>query len=80
MQFMRHLNDGAGHKIALELERGKGGDGLPILVQGSSQKRIDDMTHKSTKDGYLKLFRTAYELAMNPTIESIYNVGESAKN
>ena len=26
------------------------------------------MTEKATKEGYMKLFRTAYELAMNPTI------------
>ena len=71
---MRHLNGGtgSGHHIVLVLERGKPKEqqigidlsNKPVL----SQQSIVSLTKTSTKEGYTKLFRTAYELAMNPTI------------
>ena len=69
----RHLDGKAGscHQIALELERGKPKDqqvDIGACVSGTVQQDIVSMTKSSTKDGYMKLFPTAYELAMNPTL------------
>ena len=70
---MRHLNggSGSGHHMALELESGKPKEqriGIPLssCKPALAQQSIVTMTEKATKEGYMKLFRTAYELAMNP--------------
>ena len=72
---MRHLNGGtgSGHHVALKRERGKPKEhqiGIDLSNQPVvlSQQSIVSLTKTSTKEGYTKLFRTAYELAMNLTI------------
>ena len=64
---------GNGHKYALELEKAKPVDQriIPSSVMSQStskQKRIDVMQNENSKEAYMKLARTAYELAMNPTM------------
>ena len=54
----------------MELEKGKApGERLEVPQQsGSIQRNIKRMCETSTRDGYLKFFRTAYQLAINPTL------------
>ena len=39
-----------------------------VSLTGPVQKKITTMTASNTKNMYMKMFRTAYELAMNPTV------------
>ena len=39
-----------------------------MSLTGPVQKKITTMTASNTKNMYMKMFRTAYELAMNPTV------------
>ena len=39
-----------------------------MSLTGPVQKKITAMTASNTKNMYMKMFRTAFELAMNPTV------------
>ena len=70
-QVFRRIDQGNGHSIALELERGKPQDQQVEVVgmcKAPTQKRITTMTQTFTTEAYKKLFRTAYELSLNPTL------------
>ena len=67
--IFRHFT-GKAHIIALEAERSKPQDEC-ILIEGSSgcsQPRVTTVLEKSSTDLYKKMFNTAYELAMRPTM------------
>ena len=67
--IMRHISSKA-HDIAIEKERTKP-ENETILVEsktGYSQPEITTVFKKSSVDVYKKMFRTAYELAMQPTM------------
>ena len=68
---MRHLNESAGHKIAVQIEKGKPTTepsrlSADILGAGPSQPRVNELQEKAIRDNYRKMIRTAYELALNP--------------
>lgn len=68
---MRHLNESAGHKIAVHIEKGKQPTELSrlsadVLGAGPSQPRVNELQEKVNRDNYRKMIRTAYELALNP--------------
>ena len=66
---MRHLGESAAHKMAVELERGKpANQRMDCISTGVQQKRVATMFLESSQDAYVKLVRTAYELALNPTL------------
>ena len=72
-QVFRHLNEGQGHKIALEFERNEPHETRILLAStstsaGPSQRSVLSMCNDNSRDAFLKLTRTAYELAMNPTL------------
>ena len=57
------------HQIALEIESGKPSNERDIdKPVGLFQPRVDDMSleHVSTRETYVRLMNTAYELALNP--------------
>ena len=55
------------HEAAVELE--KANPELDVTNNpGPSQSRVDVITQKSSRDAYIKLIRTAYELALNSTM------------
>lgn len=62
-----------GHKIALELEKGKptsdtGRINSFFLGGGSSQPRVDHVQDAASREAYKKMIKTAYELALHPTM------------
>ena len=54
----------------LSIERGKPQEEhiKNLSLAGPVQKKTTTMTASNTKNTYIKMFRTAYELAMNPTV------------
>lgn len=65
------MEESKGHAIAVEQERNLpdnertvGGD----IGCGPSQPRVDTLIAKSSRDAHCILLKTAYELAMTPTI------------
>ena len=72
-QVEQHLRSKC-HQILLETENGELYNGRVIdTPAGLSQRRVDDMPleHVSTRQSYVRLMNTQYELALNPTI-SLY--------
>ncbi len=68
--MLRH-SETACHKIALEIEKAKPKSEQCVSTPaGTSQPRADvlSMAQSSTRDAYLRLMNTAYELAINPTM------------
>ena len=70
-KVIRHLG-GQAHNIAVELERAKPNNekavpkkALPCTL---NQPRIDHICDKNMREGHIKLFRTAYTLAIEPTL------------
>ena len=67
----RHLK-GKMHELALSIEREKPASERMIISQGASTSRnqptIISCVDKSSRDAYKKLLRTAYELAMTPSM------------
>ena len=73
MQIDRHLNESAGHRLALQIEKGKpttepGRIPSQFLGAGTSQPRVSEMQEKCNRDNFAKMIRTAYELALNPQL------------
>ena len=64
------MDQSAGHKIALELEISQPAEQRLSGVQNiqPQQKRIAAMLLDNSREAYTKLIRTAYELALNPTL------------
>ena len=70
LQVERHLKSKC-HQIALEIKNGKPPNERAIdTLAGLSQTRVDDMSleHVSTREAYVRLMNTAYELTVNPTM------------
>ena len=71
-QVTRHIEKkGGAHEIALELEKGIPKEDHVLIGEGTRglvQKRVNVMNETTKREAYVKLFRTAYELAMNPTL------------
>ena len=69
-KIVRHLG-GQAHKIAVELETAKPNNEKAVpknaLASTLDQPRIDHVCDKNMREGYIKLFRTAYTLAIEPT-------------
>ena len=68
---MRHLNESAGHKIAVQIEKGKpltepSRISAEILGAGPSQPSVNELHERANRDNYCKMIPTAYELALNP--------------
>ena len=70
-KVIRHLG-GQAHNIAVEVDRAKPNNekavpkkSLPCTL---NQARIDHVCDKNMREGYIKLFRTAYTLAIEPTL------------
>ena len=71
LQVFPHLDkEGGAHSIALSIERGKPQEEhiKNVSLTGPVQKKITTMTASNMKNMYMKMFRTACELAMNPTV------------
>lgn len=70
-QITRHLDESAGHQIAVQLEKAKPVQEVGRIdnqfLAGPSQPRIDVLQESASREAYLKLIRTAYELALHPT-------------
>ena len=70
-QAIRHLG-GQAHNIAVELEWAKPNNEKAVpkkaLPSTLNQPRIDHVCDKNMREGYIKLFRTAYTLAIEPTL------------
>ena len=69
-KVIRHLG-GQAHNIAVELERAKPNNEKAVpkkaLPSTLNQPRID-VCDKNIREGYIKLFRTVYALAIEPTL------------
>ena len=61
---------GGAHSIALLIERGKPQEEhiKNVSLTGLVQKKITTMTASNMKNIHMKMFRTAYKLAVNPTV------------
>ena len=70
-KVIHHLG-GKAHKIAVELERAKPNNEKAVpkktLTSTLNQPRIDHVSDKNMREGYIKLFRTAYTRAIEPTL------------
>ena len=70
-KVIRHLG-GQAHNIAVELETAKPNNEKAVpkkaLPSTLNQPRIDLVCDKNIKEGYIKLFRTAYTLAIEPAL------------
>ena len=64
-KVIHHLG-GQAHNNAVELERAKPNN-EKALPSSLNQPRIDHVCDKNMREGYIKLFRTAYTLAIEPT-------------
>ena len=66
---MRHLS-GKAHNIATEAEKSKPDNDCVILPgsSGYSQPKVTTAIEKSSHDAYKKMFLTAYEMAMQPSM------------
>ena len=66
-KVIRHLG-GQAHNIAVKLERAKPNNEKAVpnkaLPSTLNQPRIDHVCDKNIREGYIKLFRTAYTLAI----------------
>ena len=66
-----HLG-GQAHKIEVKLERAKPNNEEAVpkkaLPSTLNQPRIDYVHDKNMREGYIKLFPTAYTLAIEPTL------------
>lgn len=59
------------HVLALETEASKPStERLDVLIPKGTpvQKRVDDLSGKSFRSGYMRLMKTAYNLALHPTM------------
>ena len=60
------------HVIALETEKGRPANEqdpeIDIVRAGPSQVRVDTVTQKSSRDAYVRLMKTAYNMALHPTM------------
>ena len=69
-KVIRHLG-GQAHNIAVELERAKPNNEKAVpkktLPSTLNQLRIDHVCNKNIREGYIRLFHTAYTLAIEPT-------------
>ena len=71
LQLDRHLQESREHRYAANLERGLEKDARVVEEgeKGAAQVTIDNPRNlEVVKEARLKLLRTAYTLAMNPTI------------
>ena len=70
-KVIRHLG-GQAHNIAVELERVKPNNEKAVpkkaLPSTLNQPRIDHVCDKNVREGYIKLFRTACTLTIEPTL------------
>ena len=70
-KVIRHLA-GQVNNNAVELERAKPNNEKAVpkkaLPSTLNQPRIDHVCDKNMREGYIKLFRTAYTLAIEPTL------------
>ena len=70
-KVIRHLG-GQAHNIAVELETAKPNNEKAVpkkaLPSTLNQPRIDHVCDKNIKEGYIKLFRTSYTLAIEPAL------------
>ena len=70
-KVIRHLG-GQARNVAVELERAKPYNEKAVpkkaLPSTLNQPRIDHFCDKNMREGYIKLFRTAYTLAIEPTL------------
>ena len=70
-KVIRHLG-GQAHNKAVEVERAKPNNEKTVpkkaLPSTLNQPRIDHVCDKNMREGYIKLFRTAYTLAIEPTL------------
>ena len=66
----RHLNESKCHKIALQKERDLGENERTVqnIAAGPSQPRIDSLITKASGVAHRILVKTAYELALTPTM------------
>ena len=60
------------HQIALDVESSKPAEERDVSITvGSSrpiQLRVDSLSDSSARTGYMRLMKTAYSMAMNPTM------------
>ena len=71
IHFVRHLDkEGGALSIALSIEREKPQEERVknVCLTDLVQKKITTMTNNNTKNIYVKMVMTAYELAMTPTV------------
>ena len=73
LQIDRHLNESAGYRLALQIEKGKpetDQSRIPaqFLGAGPSQPRVHEVQEKCNRENFAKMIRTAYELALNPQL------------
>ena len=70
-KIIRRLG-GQARKIAVELETAKPNNEKAVpkkaLTSTLNQPRIDHVCDKNMREGYIRLFRTAYTLAIEPTL------------
>ena len=78
-KVIHHLG-GQAHNNAVELERPKPNSEKAVpkkaLPSTLNQPRIDHVCDKNMREGYIKLFRTAYTLEIEPTIVSNIKINQ----
>ena len=65
------MSNSGGHDIALQLEKEKNEENQLEIVKstkGMRQQRVDTMHLKNAREAYTKLIKTAYEMALHPTM------------
>ena len=67
LQITRHL-ESFGHKFAAEIEADQPADIRLPLSKSHSQKSMLTTLKVASEDAYLNMIRTAYDLALNPTL------------
>ena len=71
LQLQRHISKSKCHAIAIELEKSKEVCDVELIdiTQGKSrQTRIDTLALSSSREAYIRMLITAYEIALHPNV------------